>query len=248
MYICFTDESGSPPKPTAKRRDPYFIIAGVIIPEDQWATIRNEFEATKQKFKVSGEVKWRYFGPHNNDDNHSIAHLPQNERDKFREALYAIITSRKSCKIVVCKTNIEKAYLQTYVHTQEDLYKFTYKPVTERFQYFLQDISKLTGATHRGIIVADHRGRNEDETLRINHHKMIDGNGPTTSNYPNLIETIFLTPSHRSVGIQFADMIAGAIGRYYNHKEKTFAKLVEPALRRSPAGKIEGYGIVSFPK
>ena len=51
------------------------------------------------------------------------------------------------------------------------------------------------------------------------------------------IETIFLTPSHNSVGIQLADMVAGAIGRKFNSGDTLYYDQIEPSFRRSSAGK-----------
>ncbi|WP_186378709.1 DUF3800 domain-containing protein [Sphingobium sp. B2] len=96
-------------------------------------------------------------------------------------------------------------------------------------------------------MIADHRGKAQDENLRSRHHNLIDGNAPVFSSYPNYIETLFLTPSHHSVGIQFADMVAGALGRKFNSTDDRFYNRIEPALRKSAAGKIDGFGIAKFP-
>ncbi|WP_416222322.1 DUF3800 domain-containing protein [Sphingosinicella sp. LY1275] len=96
-------------------------------------------------------------------------------------------------------------------------------------------------------MVADHRGKAQDERLQRRHHNLIDDNAPVFSNYANYVETLFLTPSHNSVGIQFADMVAGAIGRRYNSQDHLFFDKIEGSLRRSPGGKVEGFGIVKFP-
>ncbi|MEQ7874832.1 DUF3800 domain-containing protein [Sphingomonas sp. ASV193] len=249
MYLCFIDESGSPPKPTQiERRPPYFVIAGVIIHEAQWHGISEELNALKNRpeFRVRGEIKWRYFGPQNTDHCNSVAHLDQAARDAFRAAFYAIITKRKAVKIIACVASVAAAYEQPYVRTQEDLYQMTYKPVSERFQYFLQDMERTVGSSQLGIMIADHRGKSQDEGLRHRHHRFVEGDAPVFSTYKNYIETIFLTPSHNSVGIQLADMVAGAIGRKFNSDERQFYDAIEPAFRRNGT-RIDGYGLVKFP-
>lgn len=35
------------------------------IPEDLWHTIDKELAALKSNYNVHGEIKWRYFSPHN---------------------------------------------------------------------------------------------------------------------------------------------------------------------------------------
>ena len=250
MYLCFIDESGSPPKPGQQGRPPYFVIAGVIIHEDQWQSISEELKALKAKaeFNVQGEIKWRYFGPANSDALSSVRHLDQAARDAFRKSFYGIITKRKAVKIMACVASVAAAYEQPYVNSQEDLYQFTYKTISERFQYFLQDMERTVGSKQLGIMIADHRGKSQDDALRYKHHRFIDANAPVFSNYANYVETVFLTPSHHSVGIQLADMVAGAIGRRFNSDDNLFYNQIEPSIRRSPAGKVDGYGVFKFPK
>lgn len=161
--------------------------------------------------------------------------------------MFAILTSRKSVKIVACVASIAACYAKSYIKNQEDLYNYTYKCVSERFQYFLQDLSRVAGSTHHGLIVADHRGRKQDDDFRIHHHKLVEVTSPYTSNYANFVETIFLTPSHRSVGIQFADMVAGAIGRHFNSNDSLYFNSIRGSFRAKSDGTIEGYGLVKLP-
>ncbi|MBV9882200.1 MAG: DUF3800 domain-containing protein [Sphingomonadaceae bacterium] len=249
MYLCFIDESQTPPKPGQQGRPPYFVIAGVIIHEAQWHDISSELKALKAKpeFNVRGEIKWRYLGPTNADPENPFLHLDQDARNRFREGLYAILTRRKAVKIICGVTSVAAAYALPYVNEAEDLYLYTYKGVSERFQYFLQDMERTVGSRQLGIMVADHRGKAQDERLRSRHHALVDQNAPVFSTYANYIETLFLTPSHHSVGIQFADMVAGAIGRKFNSEDATYFDKIEPSFRRSAGGNVAGFGIVKFP-
>jgi hypothetical protein len=250
MHLCFIDESGTPPKPNRIGRRRYFVIAGLIMHEAQWHGVASEVKKLRNRldFLVRGEIKWRYFGPENTDPDNSVAHLSMEKRNEFRDELFSIVTKRKSLKIVACVASAEAAYEKPYVNLPESLYQFTYKAVTERFQYFLQDISRTLGDTQLGVIVADHRGKNQDEFMRRHHHVLIDHSDPFSSSYANYIETVFLTPSHRSVGIQLADMIAGATGRAFNTNDARLFDILRPSFRASPQGNIEGYGLAKFPK
>jgi hypothetical protein len=160
MYLCFMDESGSPPKPSSKHPRPYFIIAAVIMHEAQWHGIADELKKLKAKpeFNINGEIKWRYFGRDNEDADNTVAHLDQAQRDAFRRQFFDILVKRKSVRTLACVASVKGAYAQSYVKTEEDLYAYTYKCVTERFQYYLQDISRQVGDKQLGLIVADHRG------------------------------------------------------------------------------------------
>jgi hypothetical protein len=250
MHLCFIDESGSPPKPSAKKPRPYFIIAGVIMHEAQWEGISEELKALRRKpeFSFFGEIKWRFFGADNKDPENSVSHLDATKRDEFRRQFFEIITKRKSVKIIACISSVQAAYRQRYIKDEEDLYVYSYKVVSERFQYYMQDISRVVGDKQLGIMIADHRGKKQDDVLRSQHHGLVEREGMFSSKYGNYVETIFLTPSHLSVGIQFADMVAGAIGRAFNVNDRTWFDVVKPSFRSSPTGKFDGYGLVKFPK
>jgi hypothetical protein len=88
----------------------------------------------------------------------------------------------------------------------------------------------------------------DDEKLRTRHHELLEGGEPFTSNYANIIETIFFSPSEASVGLQLADMVAGAVHRSFHNGEHRFAEMIRPSFRSSPSGAILGYGLVKMPK
>jgi hypothetical protein len=88
VYLCFIDESGTPPKPSASSPRPYFVLAGVIIHEAQWHSVAKELDTLRRlpQFRVLGEVKWRFFGNENRDERNSVGHLSAELRNEFAEA------------------------------------------------------------------------------------------------------------------------------------------------------------------
>lgn len=247
MHILFIDESGTPPDP-AKCRDNYFVVGGLIIPEGVWRRVYDQLHGMKVRRKLVGELKWRYFAESNNEDRNPMKGMPQKGRNEIRSEMYTIIASIKSIRCLACIACIRAAYELPSVASAEDLYYATYKPVSERFQYHLQEVSKAVGRTEMGIIVADHRGPKADNRFRQAHERLIRPDSEYTSNYENLVESLFFLPSHLSVGIQFADIVAGAVWRKYEKNDDTCYRQLESSFRRSPSGVIEGFGIVKFPK
>jgi hypothetical protein len=77
MHLFFIDESGTPPKKGKTDRVRYFVIAGLIMHEAQWHGIASELSKLRARpdFQVTGEIKWRYFGPENDDTDNSVKHL-----------------------------------------------------------------------------------------------------------------------------------------------------------------------------
>lgn len=249
MQILFIDESGTPP-PRQKQDDtPFFVLGGLVVPEDFWSKLAADLSRMKSHFGIAGEIKWRYFAPEKRGAKaNSLTHLSSVEKENLRSQLYAAIGRYRSLKIICVVTHVPSAYKLRYVTTADDLYSFSYKQMTERFQYYLQDLERTVGQRVHGIIVCDHRAPNDDARLRELHHELVAGAKATVSTYENLIEGLFIAPSHLSVGIQFADMIAGAVFRRFKAGDARFFSQIENSFRRSPSGKLEGYGLVRFPK
>ena len=63
---------------------------------------------------------------------------------------------------------------------------------------------------------------NDDKKIRELHHKLLTKPTQKTAFYQNLLEGLFIAPSHLSVGIQLADMVAGAVFRSFMTKDDRF--------------------------
>lgn len=247
MHLLFIDESGTPPKPNAAQQG-YFVIAGLIIPEDRWTGMRDKLTGLKRASKYRGEVKWRFFAPNNRDADNPMLEWDMAQKNDFRDKVFGIITDTKSCRIIGCSSESGSAYGLGNCNSQDDLYFMTYKPVTERFQYFLQDVTRTGGRDTYGLIVADHRGKGDDDSMRQRHERLVQDSGQYTSKYANFIEGLFFSPSHMSIGVQLVDMVAGAIWRAQAHDDRTWFDRLRPSFRSAPNGRIDGYGLVRFPK
>lgn len=243
----FIDESGTPPKPT-KTNVKYFVVGGVIIAETAWHRIRDALMGLKARYRIRGEIKWRYFAPNNDDEANPMRKLEHSKRDKIREELYKLMCSDGGIKSLAAVCSIPAAYGISSCNTQDDIYHLTYKVVSERFQYYLQDVSRVVGRKEFGIIVGDHRGSDDDKRLRGHHQMLVHSSAEHTSRYDNMIESLFLHPSHLSVGIQLADMVAGAVWRKFERGDDRHYNMMEPCLRRSKADVVDGYGIIKVPK
>ncbi|MBQ3311577.1 DUF3800 domain-containing protein [bacterium] len=246
MHLFFLDESGTI-VPESKKHTEYFIIGGVIIPEIHWHEIYKKLRDIKRQFDIKSEIKWRYFSPNNCEEDNGMKHLTFEQKNNVRNKLYEIITSYKSLKIISTVTNIKEAYKLPYINNQDDLYWYSYKQSVERFQYYLQDLSRESGADFNGLVIIDNRLSCDDNRLRNLHHNLMVVNRDNYSNFNNLIEGLFIAPSHLSVGIQFADIVAGAIFRKFEKNDDKYYSLIKNSIRNRN-GKVEGYGIVKFPK
>lgn len=248
MRILFADESGTPPAPGVASPK-YFVVGAIIIPEAVWHRIKDAVFGLKLRRKIRGEIKWRYFAPGNDDSKNPMRTLSHSERDEIRTELYRIIAQERSVRTIAAICSVAAAYDLPSVSTQADIYHLAYKTMSERFQYYLQDEQKMSGGgSEYGIIVCDHRGSGDDEKLRRFHETLIHSTAANVSKYKNLIESLFLQKSHLSIGIQLADLVAGAVWRKYERGDSRWYDLIEPTLRRGPSNKLDGYGLIHCPK
>lgn len=251
MYILFLDESGTPPgslDAARKQNQRYFVIGGLVIPAAEWRLVAHKLQGIKTRHHLRGELKWRYFAPGNDDADNPMRSLAHPQRCAIRIECLGIITAVKSIRVIASVASVPAAFALPTVGDAAALYTLTYKTVTERFQYYLQDLKKQTGSDEFGLVVCDQRGHDSDRDLRAQHQRLVSGPGFYTSKYPNFIETVFFAPSHMSVGIQLADMVAGAVWRKFERGDDECYELIKPAFRRSTRDVIDGYGVIRVPK
>lgn len=236
MHLLFLDESGTAPGPTDKAPD-YFVIGGVIIPDAAWHRTRDALAGLKIRHRLRGELKWRYFAPKNDDARNPMRGRSHMERDLIRTDLYRLMRKEPLLTTVACVTSRRAAYAMRSVQSRDDLYHLTYKALTERFQYYLQDASKAGGSRESGIVIADHRASGDDDRLQRHHEKLLHSTGGHISRYENLIEGLFLQDSRLSVGIQLADLVSGAVWRKFERGDAKFYAQLEQTLRKNRAGR-----------
>jgi hypothetical protein len=241
MYLLFMDESGNPALKAKRVSTEACVIAGVAIPDGAWRPIDRQFTAIKARYEVTGELKWRDFA---STSRGPLAHLDPAQRDGLRRDVYQLVTGRNAIRIIaVIGTPSVYAAAGWYRDAPDGFYRHALKALSERFQYFLQDMSRETAQTHTGLLVCDARERTNDQRLVEAMNELMKG-GPFISNYDNIVEGLFMADSRLSTGIQLADMVAGAIWHNEVRKRSTWYDVIQPRIRRGSGGTVAGYGIV----
>lgn len=249
MHLMFVDESGNP-KPPEKKNDQYFVLCGLILHSTDWKKLSQSYLGLKDKYGVTGEIKWTFFSPHNRDQKNPLRQLTHDSRQQFREELLGALVALNSVKIITVVGDILEAYRSGQFSSADQIYHRAYKILTERYQYYLQDEGRDEDCEQYGMVICDQQKSRKNDLLLMDFHRvLVEEKREYTSNYENLVECLLLAPSHFSIGIQFADLVAGAIYRSQRTKEEQPAfKKIEPKIRRSRSGKVQGYGFVTFPK
>lgn len=182
----------------------YFVLAGLILPADAWPTVRDRYDRLKTEYGLnpSIEIKWRHIrhpGGHRNP----LRTLSDVERTQFaRSALGIIRATTFACVVAIVVDNVA-AYARADISSAEDIYERAVSLAMERFQYYLR------AAKDYGIVVQDQRHQAQDIRLRAFYRSLL-ASGTRWTRFPNILESVFLTPSDFSTGLQFADSIAGS--------------------------------------
>lgn len=109
------------------------------------------------------------------------------------------------------------------------------KPLFERINLDCQDFG-----TH-GLAVFDEE-QADDKKLRE-----ATRSGSFYMAFERIVDAISFMPSDESVGVQMADLVAGAFNRYLNRNDAEYARHAWPILRCNRDGRVHGYGIKIFP-
>ena len=114
----------------------------------------------------------------------------------------------------------------------------------ERAFLFLKEQGEAGRLTH---VLVESRGRKEDADLELVFRRICDGANACGCRLP--FEVVFVDKRQNLAGLQLADLVCHPIGRHLlkpGQKNRAY-EVVEKKFRRSGAGKLEGYGLKTFP-
>ena len=115
MHILFVDESGSAPEPDKAAQQPFFVLGGIVIPEDIWAKMAADLARLKVQYGIDGEIKWRNFAPDKGGKPHALSRLSAEKKGRLRGELYEIIRRYKSVRLICVVANTAQAFERGYV-------------------------------------------------------------------------------------------------------------------------------------
>lgn len=240
-YIVYVDESGSPTTKNIDKDYPLFVLAFCIFNKEHYA---EQVVPHIQKFK------FHYFG-------HDLVILHENEMNKqkspfdfltnptIREEFYdgiSMIIDNSNFSIV---SVVIKKDQYAKMNKQINPYHLALEFGLERVFYFLQENGQRGKITH---IVFESRGNNEDNELELEFRRIL-GN----TNIQGLAESVeyfCVSKKSNSAGLQLADMVARPIGLKVLRPNQPNRALehIEPKIRRSSKGDINGYGLKIYPR
>lgn len=240
-YVIYVDESGDHTLTAIDRDYPVFVLDFCIFRKDNYA---NVVAPQVQAFKFA------HFG-------HDIVVLHEHEirkqkppfvflksrdkRDAFMDGLNRLI---EQADFTIVAAAIHKERLTQRYAAPGNSYEMALTFCMERAHAFLRDRGQHMLTTH---IVVERRGKREDDELELAFRRIRDG-----ANYVGEMpgfEIIFADKKTNSAGLQLADLTARPIGRHVLDPAQPNRAwdIIEPKLRRSPAGVLRGWGLKVFP-
>lgn len=244
MKVLFLDESGDHNLRVIDPQYPLFVLGGVIMDKDY---AQGELVARMADFKR------RLFGRedlilHTADITRNRNGFERLKDAGFRATFYAELNElMRSLRYNVVACAIRKDHhLARYGVAALDPYLLSLDVLVERFCMDVGDVED------GGVIVAERRDATLDHELELAWLNLkIQG---TRFLKASQIERRILSLNLRSkaanlAGLQLADLVVTPIGRNLLGKTvKEDYQIVESKLRRSPSGRIDGYGLVVLPK
>jgi Protein of unknown function (DUF3800) len=244
LKVLFLDESGDHNLSVVDPQYPLFVLGGVILDQGYAeAELTGELNAFKQALFGQTDIVL-----HTADITRNKNGFENLKDAAFRNRFYAALNAlmrRIRYSVVACAVRKDE-HLSRYGVAALDPYMLSLDVLVERFCF---DIGKVSGG---GVIVAERRDPTLDRELELAWLNLkIQGTRYLQAKH---IEDRILGLNLRAkgdniAGLQLADLVVSPIGRHVLGKpDKEDWKIVQEKFRRSPAGKIEGYGLVVLPQ
>lgn len=220
MYLLYVDDAGSIPN----RNEKHFVLAGIAVFERQVYHLdllldelarnivaeephRLEFHANEMQ---SGRNRWRRLGSREVRREHLCKALRTAKQLKGEWALFGLV--------------VEKAAMP-----DEDVMDYCFEHLCSRFDQFLGRMHRRSN-TQRGIIIMDESTKETRlQELAINFRR----HGHRWGKLRNLVDVPFFVNSKATRLVQYADMVAYALWRAYEHGDHQFLDLIKDRFDRA---------------
>lgn len=239
-YIAYFDESGDHGLLTIDPTFPIFVLCCSVFKIEDFV---------QQDQPALSRIKFSYFG-------HDAVILHSREIRK-RVGAFQILTDpavktrfvddisnffrNSTCTLIAAAINKDR-HLKKY-RFPDDPYEISLLFCLERLYAFLADRGKQKDDL---TCVFERRGRAEDATLASQFTRICAGEN-RWGRLP--FRAVFADKQTNMIGLQIADLAAYPIARHCMNPTgpNPAYDAIEPRLRRSTGGKVDGYGLKSFP-
>ena len=240
-YIAYADESGDDSLTRIDPAYPLFVLACCIFRKDTYVdSVVPAMQRLKFDWFGHPEVILHERDIRRGNDPFRFD-APTNQRRRFLTAVGRIV---EGADFTLVATVINKALLVQTTDIVERPSVIALRLCLERVERFRREKNEAGAQTH---VVLERRGVQEDRILRSAFEQIIAGDN-VVGPMPGL-EPLFQHKQSNSIGLQLADLAARPIGMHAlrPEQENRAYATIEPKLRRSPSGQIDGWGLKMFP-
>lgn len=245
-YLVFVDESGSPSLGRIDPNFPLLVLAFMVVRKDDY---RHHVVPALQGFK------FQHFGHdqiilHERDIRRDVGPFSFLKSRALKQAFLDELTAlAEAIPFALVSVVIRKDMLQKRYSQPENPYHLALQYGLERISDFLRAQGEWrVGAVNNPLVhlVMEQRGRNEDEALVLEFHRICDrGN---FNQEPLAFEMVFADKQSNSSGLQLADLMARPMGMAVLKPEQP-NRAVDVIKRKLVQinGRSEGWGSKVFP-
>jgi hypothetical protein len=239
-YIVYVDESGDHSLPTGDNSYPVFVLVFCIFEKSDYV---NQAVPALQRFKFD------YFGHdqvilHEREIRKALPPFQflqvRNLRRQFMERIKALV---EASPFVLIASVIDKVRLSERYIRPANPYDVALAFGMERVAKYLKRNGHADATTH---FVFESRGRREDDQLELEFRRVCSGANYSAEQF--CFEAVFVAKRSNSCGLQIADLLARPIGRHVMDPSQANRayEVIEAKFDRWK-GKLEGYGLKTFP-
>lgn len=259
-YHAFLDESGQ--REYGEATDPFYVVAGVVVPADKVVSLETEIGGLKRAFfrtrRVEIKSNWLRYPAERKKHYLQAFGLGEAKLRLFVDTLYDWVLAAPVAFIAAV---VDKPLmLQKYPNPHHPS-ALGYLLFAQRYQKFLAQRHSLGAVTCDTVSGASLAGNQWQKLLHAQHlHLKKHGCPYTGSAFPNLADSLFFDDSSHSSLIQLADLIAyNTFRQFKDHGVEwddpaseslelySYFARVLPRFRKSQTGVFAGFGVAKMP-
>lgn len=240
-YLVFVDESGDHELSKIDPQYPVFVLLFCIIRKEDYL---NHVCPSLQRFK------FEFWGHdevvlHEHEirkpRGHFLFLLQKSLRDRF---LAGLSEQMQKLPATIVAVVIDKPAFVSRYHHPVSPYDYAMETGLERVFRHMEaegQDGKLTP------VIVERRGRREDDELELAFRRVCDGANVLRKPLP--FELVMIPKTSNSTGLQLTDLMARPVGIHHLRPDQPNRayEIIETKFRRSPVGKIEGWGLKLLP-
>ena len=218
MYLLYLDDAGSVKSPSER----FFILAGIAIFERQVYFLDKEMSKLAVRIAPSDCEHLEFHGNEMQSGRKLWRKLCQN-KDGRRTAIRHALATARSLQGEWC---LFASVVEKVAVPEEDPIEYAFEQIISRFDHFLRR-KYQEGNQQRGLIIMDESTR---ETRLQTLAQEFRSNGHRWGVLRNMVDVPFFVDSKATRLVQYADLVAYALWRKFEHGDSEFFDVIDDAF------------------